>query len=238
MKFVVQDFTEFEPPKAPETAYQEAIQEKRAIRAMRDSFSMTLQRCYNPNCRDYRFYGGRGIKVCDRWRESFDNFLTDMGIRPEGMTLDRKDVNGDYTPENCKWSTRKEQTANRRMTVCITYKGETKTLTEWAEITGIDYNTLKARKQRLGYTDEECLDKTVKHGEKLKGHTYKVRRSLDKSLFPRGYESRLTRFSPKEAENMRKQYQEPGESFSSIARKYRVSVSVISDICQYKGAYA
>lgn len=74
-----------------------------------------VQRCTNPNCRRFADWGGRGITVCERW-ESFENFLADMGERPEGMTLDRRDNDGDYEPGNCRWATPKEQRANQRPT--------------------------------------------------------------------------------------------------------------------------
>lgn len=83
------------------------------------------ERCYNINAKDYKNYGGRGIKMCDRWLESFENFYADMGNKPTpNHSIDRDDVNGDYCKENCKWATNDEQRRNKRSTVYIYYNNE------------------------------------------------------------------------------------------------------------------
>lgn len=101
-------------------------------------------RCNNPNKSSYRHYGGRGIKVCERWQK-FENFYADMGDPPPGMTLERVNVNGDYCPENCKWATQKAQCNNQRHVKKITFNGKTLTISEWAEETGFPYTALNMR---------------------------------------------------------------------------------------------
>lgn len=113
-------------------------------------------RCYNPKSDSYRLYGQRGIGVCERWRDSFAAFLADMGERPDGMTLDRVDSDADYSPENCRWATPLDQARNKRRTRRLTYQGQTKCLTEWAELHGLNFFTLLKR-LRLGWSPEAAL---------------------------------------------------------------------------------
>lgn len=97
-----------------------------------------------PTSKDYENYGGRGITVCERWM-AFGNFIEDMGECPDGMSIDRIDNDKGYSPENCRWATRTQQNRNRRNTVRIEFDGESKTLGEWAEVTGINAKTIGTR---------------------------------------------------------------------------------------------
>lgn len=114
------------------------------------------ERCYNQNKNSYHNYRARGIKVCERWLDSFENFLEDMGERPKGMSIDRIDNNGHYTPENCRWANRQEQDRNKRTNIFITYNGETLCVTDWAKKLGKNKSTISKRHSR-GWTPEECL---------------------------------------------------------------------------------
>lgn len=125
-----------------------------------DAWCAMRKRCSNPRHPLYKFYGGRGIKVCKRW-DSFENFLEDMGPRPHaGLSLDRIDNENDYGPDNCRWATVLEQQRNRRSNKMLTYSNETVTLTysmkEWSERLGIKYTTLKWR-VRNGWPVEKAL---------------------------------------------------------------------------------
>lgn len=117
-----------------------------------------LERCANPKRRDYKHYGGRGIKVCDRWRQSFPAFLADMGAKPsQRHELDRRDSNGDYGPDNCRWATRLEQARNTRVTVYLEHEGIRRSIGEWAELTGLRTDTLLSRVKR-GWPTARALD--------------------------------------------------------------------------------
>jgi hypothetical protein len=111
-------------------------------------------RCYYVKDQDYNLYGGRGIKVCDEWREAFLNFLSDMGERPKGMMLDRIDPNGNYERSNCRWVTDKESGNNRRNTPRVEYQGKIMTLMELAPILNVDFTTLH---YRLKHCPEKLL---------------------------------------------------------------------------------
>ena len=96
-----------------------------------------IQRCTNPKASSYKIYGGRGIKVCQRWNK-FENFLNDMGDRPtDEHQIDRINNDGDYSPDNCKWSTKKQQARNKRNNRLITHNGKTLCIAAWGEKTGI-----------------------------------------------------------------------------------------------------
>jgi hypothetical protein len=104
------------------------------------------QRCLNPKSTGYHRYGGRGIKVCKRWLDAFENFLADVGEIPfRGATLERIDNEGDYEPANVKWATRKEQANNVRTNKLVTWKGKTLTAAQWAERTGVKRHTIYQR---------------------------------------------------------------------------------------------
>lgn len=107
-----------------------------------------VRRCHDTNNPRYADYGGRGITVCDRWRNDWTTFRDDMGERPAEMSIERKDNNGPYSPDNCRWATRSEQQRNRRDNVLLTFAGKTLTRIGWAEETGIGYETIKARMKR------------------------------------------------------------------------------------------
>jgi len=111
-------------------------------------------------CRYHKNYAGRGIKVCARW-DSFESFIADMGPRPtDHHTIDRIDNDGDYEPSNCRWATRKEQALNRRSNRLITWEGQTKHLTVWAEHLNVAESTLRDRLKRHGVCSTSMQPRT------------------------------------------------------------------------------
>lgn len=121
-----------------------------------NTWKQMRQRCTNPANTSWANYGGRGITVCGRWEESFEAFLSDMGERPDGKSLERLDNDGPYSPENCKWATTAEQSINKRTTVLVTANGVTQSLLTWCEDLGLRYNTVYMRLRR-GWSHEKAL---------------------------------------------------------------------------------
>lgn len=112
-------------------------------------------RCLNANDSDYANYGGRGISVCERWNE-FASFFEDLGERPTGTTLDRKDTNGNYEPSNCRWADAKTQANNKRSNRMVTINDQSQTLQQWADQFGIDRSKVRYR-LNVGYGSQESF---------------------------------------------------------------------------------
>lgn len=115
-----------------------------------------MARCTNPSTPNYHRYGGRGIKVCERW-QTFENFYADMGPCPEGMSLDRIDNDGPYSPENCRWATRAEQQDNTERSIKVWLDGEFVPLKEACLRVGLSYNTAHNRVKN-GWTPQQAVD--------------------------------------------------------------------------------
>lgn len=132
-----------------------------------------ITRCTNPNSNSYKNYGLKGIVVCDRWRNSFENFHADMGNKPSKKhSLDRfPNKTGNYEPSNCRWATRRQQDRNKTNNVLLEYKGETKCLSDWAECLNIRYVTLAGRIKKSKWSIEKSfLEPIKKHKPYLKKH--------------------------------------------------------------------
>lgn len=117
-------------------------------------------RCFNERAQQFKNYGARGITVCERWL-SYQNFVDDMGERPDGLTLERKNNDGNYEPDNCAWATRYEQRINQRTIHWISYDGYSKPLRHWAAQFGMSEHTLYHRLFRRGMSISDALNKPV-----------------------------------------------------------------------------
>lgn len=127
-----------------------------------NTWKRIVQKCTNSKNPDYKYYGGRGILMCDKWRNSFEAFYADMGDVNDGMTIDRIDNNGNYEPSNCRWATRLEQARNTRQNCNLIFNGKTRCIAAWAEEIGINRVTLSDRINKLGWTTEQALTTPVR----------------------------------------------------------------------------
>jgi hypothetical protein len=126
-----------------------------------------LARCNNPKNNRYRYYGARGIAVCEDWK-SFENFYVDMGDPPTGLTLDRIDVDGNYCKENCRWVTTVEQANNKNNNHLLTYKNEVRTIAEWEKELGFPRSLIWQRLERLGWSVDKTFTTPVRKSKEKK----------------------------------------------------------------------
>lgn len=132
------------------------------------------QRCSNSNVKEFHYYGGRGITVCEEWMNDFKTFrewAEKSGYNDE-LTLDRIDVNRGYEPSNCRWATKEQQANNMRTSRLITYDGKTDTISNWSKEVGISSSAIRRRLQ-LGWSIEEALTKPIKRKEQSNGFIFK-----------------------------------------------------------------
>lgn len=165
-----------------------------------DTWRGMKTRCGNKNNSAYSYYGGRGLSVCKRWLNSFENFISDMGPRPDGFTLERKNNALGYSPKNCVWASRSDQQNNRRVNRRVVYNGKTYTVSQLAELTGVHRNTITLR-----IDSGLPIEKIV---------------SRDRLI---GFSSKL---SPKDVESIRAS----SATGVALAKKYGVTASNISAI--------
>jgi hypothetical protein len=120
------------------------------------------ERCYSKNNKHYKDYGGRGITVCDRWLNHPAVFIADMGLCPKGFSIDRLDNNLGYSKDNCVWASAKQNANNTRRNLLIEFNGTTKTLSQWAEETGLKRESIKGRLNR-GWSIEKALTRKSRY---------------------------------------------------------------------------
>ena len=149
-----------------EAAYVKRLKHGMSNTPIHNTWKQMKGRCYNTNDDAYDDYGGRGITVCDRWRNVFEAFDEDVSKLPhygeDGYTLDRIDVNGNYEPENVRWSDSETQANNRRNNRLLTYNGKTQTEAQWAKELCINVTTLNMRLNKYHWSIEKALTEPVK----------------------------------------------------------------------------
>jgi hypothetical protein len=136
------------------------------FRATYNTWHSMVRRCTDPSTPRYERYGGRGITVCNEWLNNFEKFAADMGIRPSGCTLDRKDNDGNYEPGNCRWVNNSAQARNKSSTREITFRGETRCMADWASHLGMSRTTLQNRIYRGWPIERALTELTNKSGDR------------------------------------------------------------------------
>jgi hypothetical protein len=191
-----------------------------------DSYSAMIDRCHNPNSKSWGRYGGRGITVCEKWRQGFWFFVDDMGPRPSPLhSLDRfPDRNGNYEPGNVRWATPKQQQRNRNVTWEVEFRGGTKPLSEWAELLGLNYRTVQARIWKRGWTVEQALTTPTDGPNKF-------------SVKHKPAAPRKLRLSPEQIAEMQRRWM-AGETTRALAEVFGVGKSVAHKIVARQGPYA
>ena len=180
------------------------------------SWTHAKGRSFNPNAPNFPGWGGRGITMCDRWRDSFATFFADMGSCPPGCVLDRIDNDGPYSPENCRWATLSESMTNRRNVPLVTVDGVTLPLPEWGRRNGLTSATIYARIKRLGWSPAEAV--TVP--------TF--------SSWERGEQHRSAKLTAAQVLKIRSEYAVGRITKAALARKYAISDRTISDVVNRK----
>ena len=177
-------------------------------------WSSAKGRCHNPTDQRYARYGGRGIFMCEAWRTNFEAFARDMSPRPSGMTLERIDNDGPYSPENCRWATMKEQGRNNSRNRRYTHNGETLLLSEWEERTGIPASALRYRIVDAGWTVERALTTASRNQD--------------------GYVHPNAKTEPSIVSQIKTAYKHDGASQAELSRRFGVSQAQVSRIVRGK----
>lgn len=181
------------------------------------------KRCFYSKHKDFKDYGGRGITVCQRWLDSFEAFLEDMGRKPSPEhSLDRKDVNGNYEPSNCRWATDIEQARNTRATVFIDFRGEKMSLMAACELAGLPWQTVRQR-LGLGWPVDRALNQPVQ-----------VRKKPRRELVLKGERNGMAKLTAAQVKEIRIAYASKATTHSAIASEYGISRSSVGQIISGK----